>query len=302
MLGAAIRLTPDGPTSRFLVEASPTYRQDMERLPDLDGHWLALQGWLEPLLAFGLVQAGDYDGQFQPDRPITRQEIAVMAVRALGLVGPAENSPAGTARFADWDNISEGTRGYVGAAADAGVLGGYPDGHFRPDRTATRAEAAVIVRRTLGAMSAGLDPQIMVFIRRPTHLYPNETPQAVGLHVPAQMMGSLIYVPARAVYEAAALKLYPGAPLHFAWNPSQQSLAFDYGMPHLFRSGTDTSIFPPDMEQSPPPLPDKARLLFGEVMIPIDTVAGLKPLWAEDPVWEPAAKILLLSIGEPSPQ
>ena len=52
-----------------------------------------------------------------------------------------------SASFTDTGLIPEGYRGAVGALESAGVIRGYPDGAFRPDRPLDRAEAAVTVAR-----------------------------------------------------------------------------------------------------------------------------------------------------------
>ena len=47
----------------------------------------------------------------------------------------------------------------------AGVLKGYPDGSFQPNKTSTRAEAVVMIQRMLEKMEEGLNPDITVVAR-----------------------------------------------------------------------------------------------------------------------------------------
>lgn len=81
------------------------------------------------------------DGTMQPDRKVTREEVSVMVAKAFGL---QLNSEA-TSVFTDVVSISNAGKGAVGALVAAGVLKGYPDGSFRPNKVITREEAVVIL-------------------------------------------------------------------------------------------------------------------------------------------------------------
>ncbi|WPD19665.1 SpoIID/LytB domain-containing protein [Thermaerobacter composti] len=81
------------------------------------------------------------DGTFKPDRKITRNEMAVALAKAMQL--PA----GGSLTFKDRDAIPAWARSSVAAAVAAGYLSGYPDGTFRGNHSATRAEMATIVDR-----------------------------------------------------------------------------------------------------------------------------------------------------------
>lgn len=86
--------------------------------------------------------SGFPDGSFRPAESITRAEITVMLARAAGLAGQQPASPT----FSDVDG-RHWAFGYIEAAVKAGMLKGYPDGTFKPDRPISRAEAASL---TLG--------------------------------------------------------------------------------------------------------------------------------------------------------
>ncbi len=51
--------------------------------------------------------------------------------------------------FADASEISPWAAESVASAVSAGLVRGYPDNTFRPGRTVTRAECAVLVYRAL---------------------------------------------------------------------------------------------------------------------------------------------------------
>ncbi|MGB9904862.1 MAG: S-layer homology domain-containing protein, partial [Desulfotomaculales bacterium] len=91
----------------------------------------------------GLLQ-GYGDGIFRPEQKVTREEIAAVLARVKDL------KPAGEKlSFRDSARISPWAREAVAAAAARGLVKGFPDGTFRPDAPAARAEAAVMVYRVL---------------------------------------------------------------------------------------------------------------------------------------------------------
>lgn len=292
LLAAAIRLTPEGGTSGFLLQATGYAQREPEFL-DVEEHWLMTEGWLKPALAFGLVIPSDYwENRFEPDRAVTRQEIAVMVVRALGLVYPATRGPVDLP-FTDLGEIPDWAKGCVRQAVDSGVIRGYPDGTFGGSRGATRAEAVAMVHRALLWMEEGLDPEVKVFVKKPD---PDGPPQAVDLPVPAQIIDGRVWVPARSVYEAA-MKLYDNHGIRFGWNGTEQILSFEYGVSHEFQAGNDRYGIYTGLHQYSPRLPAPARLLYGELMIPAydPDRRSLANLWYE-PTWEPETKTLVLPV------
>ncbi|OWA35899.1 hypothetical protein B9G55_08420 [Saccharibacillus sp. O16] len=88
---------------------------------------------------------GTSDGLFRPDQPITRQEAALMIVRMLKLDPNADAANA----FTDAASMPEWSKGAIGAAADSGIINGYSDHTYRPLKTATRAEAIVMLQNSL---------------------------------------------------------------------------------------------------------------------------------------------------------
>ena len=88
-----------------------------------------------------------------------------MTDRALGLVYPANQPVEGELPFTDKEEILDWMKGYVNESVKAGVLKGYPDGSFQPNKTSTRAEAVVMIQRMLEKMEEGLNPDITVVAR-----------------------------------------------------------------------------------------------------------------------------------------
>ncbi|OXM82829.1 S-layer homology domain-containing protein [Paenibacillus rigui] len=116
---------------------------------DVEGHWskAAVND-----IASRMVINGVDEMHFKPDAAITRAEFAGLIVRALGLADNDKTSAFTDVRPGDW---------YVGAVAKAqeyGIINGYEDGTFCPNKTITREEAMVIIARAMKL--AGLEPAI----------------------------------------------------------------------------------------------------------------------------------------------
>ncbi|WP_167859536.1 Ig-like domain repeat protein [Paenibacillus cymbidii] len=105
-----------------------------------DSHWA--QADIAQAARMGVLD-GYPDGSFKPEQPITRGEMATVAVRLL-----SGQTTGQAAAFADvaghWAQTA------IGQAAAAGVIDGYEDGTFRPDAALTRAEAVAMINKLLG--------------------------------------------------------------------------------------------------------------------------------------------------------
>lgn len=83
---------------------------------------------------------------FSPNLSITREEAAFILAKNL-MMEPAVGV---NTSFADGRSISTWSRGMVSAAAENNLISGYPDGTFRPQKSITRGEAAVILLNAVG--------------------------------------------------------------------------------------------------------------------------------------------------------
>lgn len=148
---------------------------------DIHGHWAGerIQSWLDRDLA-----AGYPDGTFRPDGQVTRAEFVAFMNRAYDV--PESGSAPG---FSDVPGGHWSYR-HVAAAAQAGLVTGYPDGTFGPENAITRQEAAAIVNRLLELDQAA----------------PNPAPQ------PFSDQGSIAPWAADAVSAAAAAGMVTGYP------------------------------------------------------------------------------------------
>ncbi|MHB8758165.1 MAG: BsuPI-related putative proteinase inhibitor [Bacillota bacterium] len=107
----------------------------------------SIAAWERPYVAMavkdGLMSGVIEDGArvFQAHRAGTRLEVAIILVRALGLEAQAraDQTPL---TFVDKADIPAWAAGYIAVAVDKGLVTGYPDGTFQPNRPVTRAEMA----------------------------------------------------------------------------------------------------------------------------------------------------------------
>lgn len=117
-----------------VLQLSP--KKDME-YPDAHLHWA--RNSIGTAASHGII-TGDSKGNFRPNDPITREQMAVMIAKAIQL--QRGNAPAS---FTDQDNISEWAEESVRSVASQGLMKGYQDQSFKPKHKASRAEVAAIL-------------------------------------------------------------------------------------------------------------------------------------------------------------
>jgi len=91
---------------------------------------------------------GYSDGSFRPYQVITRGEAAALIGRALGYDGIQSDTI-----FKDVAKSSFAS-GYIQKAVEAKIITGYEDGMFKPEKTITRAEMAILITKAFELTSA----------------------------------------------------------------------------------------------------------------------------------------------------
>ena len=115
---------------------------DVNSFPDVnEDDWFNVT--VSSLANMGAI-SGYEDGTFRPNEPISRAELAAMAVRFYD----AFEAEYEEGTFLDVDG-DEWYADAIAAAEELGILGGYPDGTVRPNNNITRAETCAIVNRVL---------------------------------------------------------------------------------------------------------------------------------------------------------
>ena len=290
MLLDAIHLTPDSELVAWMkvhakmedIWGNPT--EYTPKLYDMSGHWLTSQGWLDAALYSGMVVPDDYNGKnFRPEKAIARYEIALMTDRALGLVYPANQPVEGELPFTDKEEILDWMKGYVNESVKAGVLKGYPDGSFQPNKTSTRAEAVVMIQRMLEKMEEGLNPDITVVARYEEDYEENGENRKIVQEeetdqIQLQVVDNVIYASLNDMYdvEMGLIKRYGKESvdkLSFAWWPIQQEVIayvtnintwvdYSYQMGNKEYCWRSNGIL--KTEYCAP-----TRALYGELMVPV---------------------------------
>lgn len=138
---------------KMVIAAVDVPRDDLSGAPtfaDTADHW-SLE-YVEQALKWGIIRTADYDSKFEPDRKITRLEMAVQLVRALDRADEIAEHAAAADAYSDVADLDAEARGYLGAAVEFGIFTGYPDGTIGPNQESTRAEAVVVIVRSLLAL------------------------------------------------------------------------------------------------------------------------------------------------------
>lgn len=105
---------------------------------DTQGHWARQD--LATAVQHGVLDPG---GAFRPNAPISREDMAVMLVRALGYQSVAEQAGGYAIPFTDVTTH----KGYITVAYDIGMTNGVTPTQFAPAASATREEAAAMLVR-----------------------------------------------------------------------------------------------------------------------------------------------------------
>jgi subtilisin family serine protease len=137
MLGRALGLTEKGEARPFSDVAIDSWYHDAV--------YQAFQA--------GIVEGTD-KASFAPDKTITREQMAVMVMRALEYASGEKlqsSSISPVSAFKDTADMAEWARPYIQAASSAGLLNGKSDGSFHPTSATTRAEAVVVLKRLMNA-------------------------------------------------------------------------------------------------------------------------------------------------------
>jgi hypothetical protein len=87
------------------------------------------------------IISGFLDNTFRANKYVTRAQAAVMIGRTFGLDGTPTDTPF-------WDVVEDTfASGYINSAYEAGIISGYRDRNYRPNKIVTRGEMAIILSR-----------------------------------------------------------------------------------------------------------------------------------------------------------
>ena len=104
------------------------------------------------LLAEKGIVNGVGNGMFSPNSMITREDMAVIAVRCLS--SKIDVTDTDYLSFIDSDRVADYAKSAVAVLTNENILSGTPEGMFYPKNNLTRAEAAVVVYKLLERLEA----------------------------------------------------------------------------------------------------------------------------------------------------
>jgi len=96
----------------------------------------------------GIVKGMD-ENTFAPNEKITREQMAVMLNNFIANTGAVLPEIHPAVSFTDSERISPWAAGAVNRIVASGVMGGYPEGDYKPQGNATRAEAATVIYKLI---------------------------------------------------------------------------------------------------------------------------------------------------------
>lgn len=109
---------------------------------DCAGHWA--EAYIDTARKHSIL-SGTGGNFYEPDRPVTRAEIAVMLNNILNY----------SSTLSPFQDVSPTANSWSFAAINAlssqGIINGYPDGSFRPDNHLTRAEMTALIGKIDGS-------------------------------------------------------------------------------------------------------------------------------------------------------
>ncbi|GAA0135395.1 hypothetical protein YSY43_22350 [Paenibacillus sp. YSY-4.3] len=112
----------------------------------LDKRYPWAKGYVIVALERGLFDAAE--DKILPDKPASRVWVSSLLVKSLGFEEEALRQMTKIPDFNDAKAIPAGAVGYVNIAVAQGIVSGYPDGTFKPNKNVTRAEMAALLDRT----------------------------------------------------------------------------------------------------------------------------------------------------------
>lgn len=114
------------------------------------GHWA--QPYVDKAIQLGMIRQGQFNTF---SRGMTRGEMATVIMSGLiSITGESPlfyNSVEMQKRMSDYAQIGAGSLDSICKAYAMGILTGYPDGKFHPERVLTRAQATSVIRRMIDA-------------------------------------------------------------------------------------------------------------------------------------------------------
>ena len=108
-----------------------------------------IPSWLNDYLQAAVDYEVISENSFKPLKKVTRQEMAVMIVKAFEL----DEKDTAELPFKDLEGVSDSVKNSIGCTYKMKIILGYPDNSFKPEKSISRAEAFTIISNALDAKS-----------------------------------------------------------------------------------------------------------------------------------------------------
>lgn len=95
------------------------------------------------------ILSGMGGGKFEPDRPISRQEMAVILSNYMTFKGMADPDEKGSVAFTDENQIQAWAQKQVARVQKQGIMSGIGTNTFSPEGLSTRAQVAAVLERMI---------------------------------------------------------------------------------------------------------------------------------------------------------
>ena len=182
------------------------------------------------------------------------------------------------ADYPDW------LQGYLTMTEKTGVIEGYPDGSFRGENTATRAEALTIVSRVMEEMEQSIDDSAEIYATVKRYNSDEEReywkePVLQELSVPLLKIGGVFYADGRDLYKISEKNCTNGVgdslnPIRrIRWWPEEQKMryAIDWHTTEYTAGNSQMRDIVVNSEDWGTDIYDIAapKMLYGHLMIPV---------------------------------
>jgi uncharacterized protein YjdB len=132
--------------SKIIIIAAGYMPTNDSSLPYKDSP--SISAWAKPFIKSAMesgIIKGYENNTFRPKNKLTRKEMAVLIINAFGYDIPQNPK----INMKDANKIPAWAKGHVAKAIELGIIKGYNDNTFRPDKTITRAEVAAMIARCI---------------------------------------------------------------------------------------------------------------------------------------------------------
>ncbi len=231
------------------------------------------QQYVDEAVKLGIIDESDFNSN-DYNRNITRGEMAKIVIKALEIKENISyvNSEQYISQIADYDSIYEELKPYILKAYVSGIIGGYTDGTFKVNQTATRAEACAVIERYINVESRSIPSLIPITITEPVLLYVNGNKISTAPYVE----NGVTYIPLQSVVEGMGDK--------YEWNKTYRSATVTIGEKKvqlisgksiMFVNGKYMSIATKLVNSVAVPLNIKAVYKDGVFFVPLNVITDI---------------------------